>query len=106
LVIFGNLVYFSPFWYIVSRKIWQPWFQLAQTYCMSFPSMYRKYNSSYKSFSSKIINGWLLGNINMYLLQFFICNSATIPTYNLAEFEPTTFRFSSSGNDHLFKSSS
>jgi hypothetical protein len=24
LVIFGNLVYFSPFWYIVSRKIWQP----------------------------------------------------------------------------------
>jgi hypothetical protein len=22
----GNLVYFSPFWYIVSRKIRQPWF--------------------------------------------------------------------------------
>jgi hypothetical protein len=21
---FGNLVYFPPFWYIVSRKIWQP----------------------------------------------------------------------------------
>jgi hypothetical protein len=21
-----NLVYFSPFWYIVSRKIWQTWF--------------------------------------------------------------------------------
>jgi hypothetical protein len=20
----GNLVYFRPFWYIVSRKIWQP----------------------------------------------------------------------------------
>jgi hypothetical protein len=21
----GHLVYFSPFWYFVSRKIWQPW---------------------------------------------------------------------------------
>jgi hypothetical protein len=21
----GDLVYFSPFWYTVSRKIWQPW---------------------------------------------------------------------------------
>jgi hypothetical protein len=21
----GNSVYFSPFWYIASRKIWQPW---------------------------------------------------------------------------------
>jgi hypothetical protein len=21
----GNLVYFSPFWYFVPRKIWQPW---------------------------------------------------------------------------------
>jgi hypothetical protein len=21
----GNLVYFPPFWYIVPRKIWQPW---------------------------------------------------------------------------------
>jgi hypothetical protein len=32
-VFYGNLVYFmvlcyfSPFWYIVSRKIWQPWFK-------------------------------------------------------------------------------
>jgi hypothetical protein len=24
----GHLVYFPPFWYIVSRKIWQPWQQL------------------------------------------------------------------------------
>jgi hypothetical protein len=23
----GYLVYFFPFWYIVPRKIWQPWFQ-------------------------------------------------------------------------------
>jgi hypothetical protein len=23
----GNLVYFPSFWYIVSRKIWQPWFR-------------------------------------------------------------------------------
>jgi hypothetical protein len=23
--IYGYFVYFSPFWYIVSRKIWQPW---------------------------------------------------------------------------------
>jgi hypothetical protein len=22
---YDNLVYFPPFWYIVSRKIWQPW---------------------------------------------------------------------------------
>jgi hypothetical protein len=21
----GRLVYFSPFWYLVPRKIWQPW---------------------------------------------------------------------------------
>jgi hypothetical protein len=28
LVIFGNLVYFSPLWCIVPRKIWQPWFDL------------------------------------------------------------------------------
>jgi hypothetical protein len=26
----GNLVYFPPFWNIVSRKIWQPWFK---THC-------------------------------------------------------------------------
>jgi hypothetical protein len=25
-IIHGNLVYFSPFWYFVQRKIWQPWF--------------------------------------------------------------------------------
>jgi hypothetical protein len=25
LVIFCNFVYFSPLWYIVPRKIWQPW---------------------------------------------------------------------------------
>jgi hypothetical protein len=24
-VLCGNLVYFSPFWYVVLRKIWQPW---------------------------------------------------------------------------------
>jgi hypothetical protein len=23
----GTLVFLAPFWYIVSRKIWQPWFQ-------------------------------------------------------------------------------
>jgi hypothetical protein len=23
--IFGNFGIFSPFWYIVTRKIWQPW---------------------------------------------------------------------------------
>jgi hypothetical protein len=23
-----NLVYFSPFWYFVPRKIWQPWMAL------------------------------------------------------------------------------
>jgi hypothetical protein len=23
----GNLVYFSPFWYFVPRKIWQPWLE-------------------------------------------------------------------------------
>jgi hypothetical protein len=21
----GNVVYFSPFWYVAPRKIWQPW---------------------------------------------------------------------------------
>jgi hypothetical protein len=21
----GNLAYFPPFWYVVPRKIWQPW---------------------------------------------------------------------------------
>jgi hypothetical protein len=21
----GHLIYFSPFWYVVPRKIWQPW---------------------------------------------------------------------------------
>jgi hypothetical protein len=26
-IVRGNLVYFFPFWYIVPRKIWQPWFQ-------------------------------------------------------------------------------
>jgi hypothetical protein len=37
LVISGNLVYFSPFWYIVSRKIWQPWSKCRQdchNYCL------------------------------------------------------------------------
>jgi hypothetical protein len=24
-IVRGNLVYFSPFWYFVPRKIWQPW---------------------------------------------------------------------------------
>jgi hypothetical protein len=24
-VFYGYLVYFSPFWYVVPRKIWQPW---------------------------------------------------------------------------------
>jgi hypothetical protein len=24
-IFYGKLVYFSPFWYIVPRKIWQPW---------------------------------------------------------------------------------
>jgi hypothetical protein len=27
----GNLVYFSQFWYIVSRKIWQPWIRCRET---------------------------------------------------------------------------
>jgi hypothetical protein len=26
-IVRGNLVYFSPFWYFVPRKIWQPWLQ-------------------------------------------------------------------------------
>jgi hypothetical protein len=26
-IVCGNLVYFSPFWYFVPRKIWQPWLQ-------------------------------------------------------------------------------
>jgi hypothetical protein len=25
--IFGHLVYFPPFWYVVPRQIWQPWWQ-------------------------------------------------------------------------------
>jgi hypothetical protein len=25
----GQLVYFSPFWYVVQRKIWQPWLAAA-----------------------------------------------------------------------------
>jgi hypothetical protein len=24
-IVRGNLVYFSTFWYLVQRKIWQPW---------------------------------------------------------------------------------
>jgi hypothetical protein len=24
-IFYGHLVYFSPFWYVVPRKIWQPW---------------------------------------------------------------------------------
>jgi hypothetical protein len=24
----GHLVYFSPFWYFVPRKIWQPWWRV------------------------------------------------------------------------------
>jgi hypothetical protein len=27
----GNSVYFSPFWYVVPRKIWQPWVTLPST---------------------------------------------------------------------------
>jgi hypothetical protein len=25
-IVCGNVEYFSPFWYFVPRKIWQPWF--------------------------------------------------------------------------------
>jgi hypothetical protein len=25
-VLCGHLVYFPPFWYVVPRKIWQPWY--------------------------------------------------------------------------------
>jgi hypothetical protein len=25
----GNLVYFTPFWYVVSRKIWHPWHRIS-----------------------------------------------------------------------------
>jgi hypothetical protein len=28
----GYLVYFFPFWYVVARKIWQPWFPEAPTH--------------------------------------------------------------------------
>jgi hypothetical protein len=24
----GHLLYFSPFWHIVPRKIWQPWYAI------------------------------------------------------------------------------
>jgi hypothetical protein len=24
-ILYGDLVYISPFWYFVPRKIWQPW---------------------------------------------------------------------------------
>jgi hypothetical protein len=27
-IVHGNLVYFSPFWYFIPRKIWQPWGRL------------------------------------------------------------------------------
>jgi hypothetical protein len=27
-ILHGHLVYFSPTWYVVPRKIWQPWLQL------------------------------------------------------------------------------
>jgi hypothetical protein len=30
----GHLVHFSPFWYVVERKIWQPW-----NVCMYVPSL-------------------------------------------------------------------
>jgi uncharacterized membrane protein HdeD (DUF308 family) len=26
-VIYGHLAYLFPFWYVVARKIWQPWHQ-------------------------------------------------------------------------------
>jgi hypothetical protein len=29
-IVRGNLVYFSPFWYFVPRKIWQPWQEFAE----------------------------------------------------------------------------
>jgi hypothetical protein len=50
------LVYFSPFWYVVPRKIWQPWSRLR---CF-FPSKENKVNYQqllsghrYETFSAK-----------------------------------------------------
>jgi hypothetical protein len=34
----GYLVYFSPFWYIVSRNIWQPWLASKMTHFETNPS--------------------------------------------------------------------
>jgi hypothetical protein len=31
-IVRGNLVYFSPFWYLAPRKIWQPWKEVNVTY--------------------------------------------------------------------------
>jgi hypothetical protein len=28
-LIYGSLVYFSPFWYVWTKKIWQPWLSIA-----------------------------------------------------------------------------
>jgi hypothetical protein len=32
---YGYLVYFSPFWYVVPRRIWQPWSRI----CKSFSAL-------------------------------------------------------------------
>jgi hypothetical protein len=30
-ILYGHLIYISPFWYVVPRKIWQPWKPLGKT---------------------------------------------------------------------------
>jgi hypothetical protein len=52
-IFFGYLVYFSPFWYCVPRKIWQPWFGLFKKY---FSHFFLKYSQQQSLSSSKLQN--------------------------------------------------
>jgi hypothetical protein len=68
-IVCGHLVYFGiffPFWYVVPRKIWQPWFRslhelLIQTF---FCLLWKKWNEHLVAFSGlqmfffKQLNGW------------------------------------------------
>jgi hypothetical protein len=46
-IVRGNLVYFSPFWYFVAKKIWQPWVAGAETLVRSRPA-FENVSSAYR----------------------------------------------------------
>jgi hypothetical protein len=67
-----HLVYFSPFWHIVPRKIWQPWTQLCSLLRCQFSAISKKQKLWMRQFSIEPPNRVAHTNVPLMVARWYI----------------------------------